>query len=156
MTTQVKPSVELREVLEDSGKTRFEAYNPANGLVWESEGVTVGGAQLEDSVENAVAFAATNGLTFKYPDGWFERQQAAKTAPIAITDVRRLDVRPGDTIVVRADRKGNVETWTRAIDEFKRWYPDVHVIVVPNDADISVLAVAIEDGVYVRPTSADT
>lgn len=56
-----------------------------------------------------------------------------------LRDVHRLDVRAGDTIVIKADEETPVSSWERVVTALKIWHADVHVVILPPGADIEVL-----------------
>ncbi len=69
------------------------------------------------------------------------RAMADATATIPIADIRRLDVHPGDTLVVRAP---HVRLTRDVADQIERRLlgligDGVKVIVMPDDTDITVV-----------------
>jgi hypothetical protein len=69
------------------------------------------------------------------------RAMADATTSIPIADVRRLDVRPGDALVVRVPRN---QLTAQSADEMRRSLrgllgDGVRVVVTPDDVDITVV-----------------
>lgn len=61
---------------------------------------------------------------------------------IPLSSLTRLDLRPGDTLVVTApdDRPMTVHALAAALTErMAAWHPGVHVLVVPRGTDAAVL-----------------
>ncbi len=66
---------------------------------------------------------------------------ADATATIPIADVRRLDVRPGDVLVVRVPRN---QLTMQSADQIRKQLhgllgDDVKVVVTPDDVDVDVV-----------------
>lgn len=48
-----------------------------------------------------------------------------------LDEVRRLDLSPGDTLMITVAAKMPSSAWKEATRMIKEWHPDVHVLVVP-------------------------
>ncbi len=72
------------------------------------------------------------------------RAMAGATATIPVADVRRLDVRPGDTLVVRVPRREfDAQAAERIGGELRGLLGDgVKVVVMPSDYDVDVVRTA--------------
>lgn len=62
---------------------------------------------------------------------------------IRLEDVRRLDLHPGDTLVVALPANANPQQAHNASEFLQNrldaWHPGCHVLVVTKDVDVSVI-----------------
>lgn len=61
------------------------------------------------------------------------------TGLVKVAEVQRLDLQPGDTLVVTVATRMQPEQWMKATDAIKKWHPEVHVLVLPPGARTEVV-----------------
>lgn len=57
-----------------------------------------------------------------------------------LKDVRRLNVKPGEAVVIRLAEEPTPEAWQAMVDDLTRVLPDVRFLVVGPSADLEVVA----------------